>query len=73
MAQEFGDIEDDDVLDPTPPDPFVLARAFIEDCKELSEDNMRPHWDDLHPYEQALFIFAMARRIERLKREWKNG
>jgi len=70
---DFGDIESDDVLDPTPPDPEFLARMFVEKCKELSGDNMRPHWDEVHPFERALFIFALALIVEKLKREWKNG
>lgn len=69
----IGDIEPDDVLDPTPPDPAVLAREFIENERDLSKDDHRPHWDDLHPFEQALVIFALAMMIEKLKRQWKNG
>ena len=54
---DFGDIESDDVLDPTPPDPEFLARMFVEKCKELSGDNMQ---ESRKPNQQWVTLLLLA-------------
>lgn len=68
---DFGDLEDDDVVDTAPPDPEALARFFTAAQRRLSRDETRPAtFDDLHPFERALLLFVFAEVIEKLVREW---
>lgn len=66
---DFGDITDDDVFDPSDLDPEAVARIFLELQIELSGDPTRVRLDELHPYERALLIFAFATLILRLRKE----
>jgi hypothetical protein len=65
----FGDFEDDDAFDTAPADPEATARIFVDLLIKLSGDNTRKRLDDLHPFERALYVFAFAALLERLRRE----
>ena len=67
----IGDMTPDDATDPDEPDPEALARRFLQDERDLSGDTTRPLFDDLHPFAKALLLFAFARLIARIKREWR--
>jgi hypothetical protein len=66
---DFGDRSDEDSLDIDAPDPEAVARIFLLLEWQLSGDDQRPLFDDLHPFERALLVFAFAALLARLRRE----
>jgi hypothetical protein len=66
---DFGDLEDDDVVDTADADPEAVARLFYREARRLSGDDTRPLFDDLHEWERALVVFVFAALLLRLRRE----
>lgn len=66
---DFGDIEPDDIFDTDEPDPAAVARIFVMEERTVTGDDERPTFDELHPWEQAMLIYAFARLLARLRRE----
>lgn len=65
----FGDYEPDDSLATDGPDFEAVARIFVELERRLSGDETRPRFNDLHPWQRALLVYAFAALLARLKRE----
>ena len=72
---DFGDMEEEDMADPSEPDPEVLARWFIIERRvEFADDDDEPaDLDDLDPVEKAVLVNVFRRIIDRLRPEWRPG
>jgi hypothetical protein len=65
----FGDFEDDDAFDTSPPDPEAVARIFVAIEYDLAPEGRTRDLDNLDPNLKALLVFAFSRLLLRLKHE----
>lgn len=66
MSDDFGDYENDDAYDPSPPDPEQVA-IKLHNLRRMSES--LPEWNSLTPTERFAAIAIMARLIIWLRRQ----
>jgi len=65
----FGDFTDDDSFDPDAPDPEAVSRIFVHLLRQVTGDSKRKEFDKLSPAERAMYVFAFAFLLARLRRE----
>jgi hypothetical protein len=66
----FGDWEAADSYDPSPADPEAVARILLDLRVALAPPHPdRRRLDDLTPEDRALWVYALAFLLDRLRRE----